>query len=145
MKIKIGLPLGIMFSFILLSVGLVFSQEPTAQMPTAQEAVPESEAQWIWGDVISTDPIAKKILVRYLDYETDAEKEISIDVDDNTTYENAKSIDEIRPKDTLSIDYTITPDGKNLAKNISVERPEGAEVLPEESVQEEPKVVPGLE
>ena len=126
MKIKMILVLGIMFSFILISTGLIFSQEQAAEKPPAQEVPSEPETQWIWGEVVSVDTASRKILVKYLDYETDAEKEINIDVDDKTTYENVKSVDEIKPQDTLSIDYIINPDGRNIAKDISVEKPEGA-------------------
>ncbi len=145
MKIKMILVLGIMFSFILISTGLIFSQEQAAEKPPAQEVPSEPETQWIWGEVVSVDTAAKKILVKYLDYETDTEKEINIVVDDKTTYENVKSVDEIKPQDTLSIDYIINPDGRNIAKNISIEKPEGAQTLPEETPKEEPKAVPGLE
>lgn len=144
MKIKINLVLGLISSFILISTAIVFSQE-TVEKPAAQEMLLEPETQWIWGDVVSVDTTAQKILVKYLDYETDTEKEINIDVDDKTNYENVKSVDEIKPQDILSIDYIINPDGRNIAKNISVERPEGAETLPQEGTPEEPKAVPGLE
>ncbi|MDP3731414.1 MAG: hypothetical protein Q8R31_00065, partial [Candidatus Omnitrophota bacterium] len=127
------------------NAGIVFSQEQAAEKPLAQEVPSEPETQWVWGDVVSVDTAAKKILVKYLDYETDTEKEININVDDKTTYENVKSIDEIKPQDTLSVDYMVSPDGSNIARNISVEKPEGTEALPEETPKEEPKVVPGLE
>ena len=38
-----------------------------------------------------------------------------------------KSFNEIKIKDTLSVDYKVTSAGKNLAKNISFEK---AEILP---------------
>ena len=145
MKIKMSLVLGIMLSFILINAGMVFSQEQAAEKPLAQEALSEPETQWVWGDVVSVDTAAKKILVKYLDYETDTEKEINIIVDDKTTYENVKSIDEIKPQETLSVDYVVNPDGNNLARNISVEKPEGAETLPQDTPGEEPKAAPGLE
>jgi hypothetical protein len=145
MKIKMSLVLGIMFSFILISTGLIFSQDEAAEKPPAEEVPSEPETLWIWGEVVSVDAAAKKVLVKYLDYETDTEKEINIVVDDKTTYENVKSVDEIKPQDTLSIDYMISPDGSNIARNISVEKPEGIQTLPEGSIKEEPKAVPGLE
>jgi len=144
MKIKINLVLWLIFSFILISTGLIFSQEQTAEKPLAQEAPSEPETLWIWGDVVSVDAAAKKILVKYLDYETDTDREINIVVDDKTTYENVKSVDEIKPQDILTVDYIINPDNNNIARNISVEKPEGAQTLPEEN-KEEPKVIPGLE
>jgi len=145
MKIKTTLFLGIIFFSIFISTGLVFSQEQTAGKPPAQQAPLEPEAQWIWGDVVSVDTAAKKMLVKYLDYETDTEKEISIDVEDKTTYENVKSIDEIKPQDTLSIDYAVSSDGRNIAKNVSVEKPESPQALPSETPKEEPKTAPTLE
>ena len=122
----------------LLLVGSVFaqdsSQENAAQPATKDIVVPqnmnttqapaESETQWIWGEVVSADSASKSVTIKYLDYETDQEKDMVIGVDEKTTYENIKSIDEIKPKDTLSIDYIAGPDGKNVAKNISLEKPE---------------------
>jgi len=145
MKIRISLFLGIVSSFILISTCPVFSQELATDKPAAQESPSEADTQWIWGDVVSVDAAAKKILVKYLDYETDTEKEINIIVDDKTTYENVKSVDEIKPLDTLSIDYMISPDGRNIAKNISVERPESVPTLPQEGIKEEPGAATGLE
>jgi hypothetical protein len=119
--------LGIILATILICAGSAFSQEQAAKKPLAQEVTSETESQWIWGDVVSVDPVAKKLVVKYLDYETDTEKEINIELDDKTTYENVKSADEIKAMDTLSVDYTVSTGGKNIAKNISVERPEGVQ------------------
>ena len=96
----------------------------------AEEAKVEPEIQWVWGEVVSTNPINNELLVKYVDYDTDSEKEITISTDDKTTYENAKSIDEIKVGDSVSIDYIISADGKNLAKNISLEKPEITEETP---------------
>ncbi len=116
---------------------------PTAIEPQETPLVTGPEVQWLWGEVVSVDTTAKTMIVKYLDYETDTEKEITINVDDKTTYENAKSLDEIKTQDTLSIDY-VAVDGKDIAKNISVEKNEGVQALPEES-KEEPNPTPGLE
>jgi len=145
MKIKMKFVLGIALFFILINTCLVFSQELATDKPAAQESPSEADTQWIWGDVVSVDAATKKILVKYLDYETENEKEINIEVDDKTTYENVKSVDEIKPLDTLSIDYIINPDDRNIAKNISVERPESVPTLPQEGIKEEPSGAPGLE
>jgi hypothetical protein len=74
--------------------------------------------------VISIDGQKGELAVKYLDYETDQEKEIVIGTDDKTAYENARSLVDIKPKDTLSIDYVVNAEGKNIAKNISLEQPE---------------------
>ena len=105
----------------------------STQVTPAQEMDIESETQWVWGEVVSVDTAAKTIKVKYFDYDSDTEKEITVAMDDKTAYENVKSIDEIKPKDTLSIDYIIGPEGKVIAKNISVEKTEGVQApLPEE-------------
>ena len=134
----------------LLLVGSVFaqdsSQENAAQPATKDIVVPqnvnttqptsEPETQWIWGEVVSADSASKSVAIKYLDYETDQEKDMTIGVDEKTTYENIKSIDEIKPKDTLSIDYIAGADGKNIAKNVSLEKPESAPA-PQEAPSEE--------
>lgn len=136
MKIKMGFILGIAASLILISAGTILSQdysvsgeassptEVTAPVDVAAATQNEPEVQWVWGEVLSLDAQNKAFVVKYLDYENDQEKELTINVDDKTTYENIKSIEEIKPTDTLSIDYTVTADGKNIAKNISLEKPE---------------------
>lgn len=93
------------------------------QPPAPQD---ESEMQWVWGEVVSVDPQSKAVVVKYLDYETDQEEDMTINVDDKTVYDNLKSPDDILPKDTLSIDYIVTSDNLNLARNISKEAAEVA-------------------
>ncbi len=44
--------------------------------------------------------------------------------------ENIKSFDELKLNDTVSIDYIVSPDGKNIAKYISTEKPEAEEIQP---------------
>lgn len=119
--------LGILISLTLLNSNMVFSQEKAASdLPSAPMGNPEPEMQWVWGEVVSVDTASNTITVKYLDYETDAEKQITIIVDVKTTLENIKSLTEIQPKDTVSVDYMAGPEGKSLAKNISVEKPEEA-------------------
>jgi len=99
----------------------------------------EPETQWLWGEVISADATSGQLLVKYIDYETDNEKEITLVTSAETTYENVAALAEIKPKDTASIDYLVTSDGKNLAKHISVER---IETPPVESVTPPESVIP---
>lgn len=124
---------------IFLAISSIYAQQESAQAPAA-EAVTEPEAQWLWGEVISVDANTRQIAVKYFDYETDAEKEMTISADDKTTYENVKSILEIKPLDTLSVDYTVGLDGKNIAKNISVEKAESnLGVTQEEAAEGKPE------
>ena len=105
-------------------------QEPPAA-PITTEVREGSGTQWVWGEVVSLDTENKTILVKYLDYETDQEKEISKGVSDKTTYENIKSLDEIKPQDSVSIDYSVSPENMNIATNISLEKAESQPLPPE--------------
>ncbi len=96
----------------------------------------ENETQWAWGEVVNLDSAAKTITLKYLDYETDQEKNIAIVIDDKTAFENIKSFDEIKVKDTLSIDYIAAPDGKNLAKNIGLESVDSSSAVPVQAVED---------
>lgn len=109
-----------------------------AVTPEVTPAAAEPETQWIWGEVVSVDIPANEISVKYLDYETDNEKEMKIGVNEKTTYENAGSINDLKAGNTISVDYVSTPDGKNTAKNISIEKPEEATVPPVEPPVEAP-------
>ncbi len=100
--------------------------EQTAQAP----AFNESDTQWLWGEVNSLDIPNNELAINYFDYETDSEKEIKIKIGDNTTYENVKSLNDIKLNDTISVDYALSPDGKYIAKNISIEKPEETSPLP---------------
>jgi len=135
MKRKTGLILAITASLIFISANLIFSQE----------AQNNPDTQWVWGEVSTLDTQNKAILVKYFDYETDQEKEININIDDKTTYENIKSMDELKPKDTVSIDYIVSPDGKNIAKNISIEKPENTQNVQEGNTTEQKVSAPAEE
>ncbi len=116
--------LGIILSFVFINSIPVFAQEQATQGGAVPQAQGQEDAQWVWGEVSSIDAENKAFVVKYLDYETDQEKEITINTDERTTYENIKSLEEMKANDTLSVDYTIGSDGKNIAKNVSIERPE---------------------
>ncbi|MFH1458141.1 MAG: hypothetical protein ABIG31_03110 [Candidatus Omnitrophota bacterium] len=104
-------------------------------------AVPQSEGagdiQWVWGDVVNVDTQNKALTVKYLDYETDQEKEISVSIDDKTTFENIKALGEVKAGDVVSVDYSASSDGSNIAKNISVEKPEAMTGMQEPGMEEE--------
>ena len=123
-------------SLLILAVaGFAFSEDQTADSnalpvsaPVATAAVPQDNSdsvntQWVWGEVTNVDAQNKSFGLKYLDYETDQEKEMTINTDYSTNYDNAKALDEIQPKDNVSVDY-IVKDGKNIAKAIGLERAE---------------------
>lgn len=145
----------ILYGFILFTVitSTVLAEEvavaPSDPVVSAsdQQAAPKNESvtQWVWGEVVNLDSAAKTVTLKYLDYETDQEKELVLVADDKTVLENIKSLDEIKLKDTLSVDYITGLDGKNIAKNINLEKPDSAPVVPVEAavpaVMEQPAAV----
>jgi hypothetical protein len=142
MKLISGLILIAGICLFCLSTEIIFAADKTIYEELTAPA--ETETQWLWGEVVSVDLQKNELLVKYLDYETDQEKEVKINVDDKTIYENASSMLEIKPLDTVSIDYIISPDGSNLAGNISLEKLENEGVL-EEAIPEEPGGIGNME
>ena len=126
---KIVLALGIAALVFSASQAAFCQEADTAQQPGAQD-----ETQWIWGEVVTVDGDKGEISVTYLDYDTDEEKQIIICVDENTKYENVKSLAEINHQDAVSIDYLALAD-KNIAQNISVDKTD--EIEPPETVASE--------
>ncbi len=134
MKTKIIVILSL---FILTGAGFAFSEDqaadtkalttsvPSAAMPAVEESSELPNTQWVWGEVTSIDAQNKALNLKYLDYETDQEKEMSVATDDSTVYENAKMLSDIQPKDNISVDYVVK-DGKNIAKTIGLEKAEDA-------------------
>jgi hypothetical protein len=119
---------------ILATTQIVLAQEAAvapidSQAVTSDQEVPspkDNDMQWAWGEVTHLDGQAKTINLKYLDYETDQEKELVLVVDEKTTFENIKDFNELKLNDTLSIDYVLGADNQNIAKNISFERPEAS-------------------
>lgn len=127
---KLFLIIGVLLS--LTGINTAFSQEESiAQIPLVQESNSEPEVQWIWGEVTSVDVSNNKVNVKYLDFENDIEKETTITIDEKTTYDNISSISQLKPNDIVSVDYTPAPGGVNIAKSISIEKPEENQTLKE--------------
>lgn len=127
-KADVFLITGFIIATFLLGIALAQSEHPAAATQAEHPAAPETavstepEMQWLWGEVVSVDAARGQIIVKYLDYDTDTEKQMEITTDAKTVFENVKSIDEVKPQDTVSIDYSVTAEGKNIAGMISVEK-----------------------
>jgi len=118
-------------SLLLLFNGLSFCQEAGEQTQNVTEnQTVEPEDSWLWGDVVSLDTAAGQLVLKYIDYESDSEKKVSVYTSAETTYENVSGLAEIKPEDTVSVDYITAADGKITAKHISVEK---LESVPEEA------------
>jgi hypothetical protein len=111
--------------------------EGNAAKPDETLSLGEPDILWLWGEVNSIDSGKGIISIKYLDYETDTEKEAVIYADDKTTYENAKSLTDIKPKDIVSVDYVTGAQGSSIARNISVERPEDTQAMGEGTALDE--------
>ncbi len=132
MKVRLGIISAIIGLCVFINAGLVLAQEPVVINPPSvltPQGDEDSDVQWVWGEVAGLDIPNKTITLKYLDYETSEEKQISLAVNSLTGYEGVKSLEEIGLKDTLSIDYIIS-NGKNIVKNISLEKPENTSVTP---------------
>jgi Cu/Ag efflux protein CusF len=122
------------------ALGLILSA--AAGRVCAQEAAAPAESnstdiQWVWGEVTSVDPAAKSLSVKYLDYDTDEEKTMNMTVSDTTTFQEVKSLEGIKAQDTVSIEYAAK-EGKNYAKDITVEKVEDAADAGNEQMQQVP-------
>ena len=112
----------------------VFSEDTTEAPPVKpgqeQEAAAPAQADktkdfsWVWGEITKVDAGLGQVVLKYLDYETDTEKELPLIVDASTNFENVAGINDIKSGDYASVDYVAASDGKNLAKNISIEKPD---------------------
>ena len=111
------------FAFTVSSI-LIFAGMGLAQQDWSTDISSVPDVQWLWGEVVSVDAAKAEVTVRYLDYESEEEKQVVVVVDDKTAFENVASLAQIKVADTVSVDYVVEKGGKNLAKNISVERPE---------------------
>ncbi|MFA5095845.1 MAG: hypothetical protein WC478_00690 [Candidatus Omnitrophota bacterium] len=123
---KIGMVL-ILALLVLAGFGPAYSEEEPGIDPAGAMANAPN-TQWAWGEVTAVDVPGKAITMKYLDYETDQEKELLLAVDDSTSYENAASLEQIQPKDNLSVDYAYE-EGRNIAKGISVEKTDDPEAV----------------
>ncbi len=107
-----------------LNAGLSFGQEevtPSGEGEGSRENAAIAQMQWLWGEVVSLDPGTNQMLVRFVNYETSSEQEIIMNVDTQTVYEGVKSIYDIKASDAVTIDYIVTTEGENIARNVSVE------------------------
>jgi len=148
MRARSGIIIVLSVSLIFLSSIIAFAQESqiiTGPDVSIDKDSDEAGVQWLWGEVLNVDSVYKQVRVRFLDFLNDTERELLLTVDADTTYENISSLEEIKPKDNLSIDYIVTADGLYLAKYIGLEEAKiGTDWnLPQE--EESVSSVPGAE
>ncbi|MDP2938556.1 MAG: DUF5666 domain-containing protein [Candidatus Omnitrophota bacterium] len=123
------------------------SQMPTPTVSSESTPLKEAkpiteEARWVWAEVISVDTANNQALVKYLDYDTDEEKELTIVIDDNTRFENAEGIKAIAVGDNVGVDYVLNDKGQAVAKSIALEK---AEAMPKPATEETIELTPQKE
>lgn len=116
------------FTFVaamFLLAGCVFVLAQDEEGPGEAVAIEAEDARlkWCAGKVVSIDAPSGAVVLKTLDYESGKDTDISIFADGSTVYDNLNSFSEIKPLDSLSIDYSVTKEGKNLAKSINLELP----------------------
>ncbi len=124
-----------------LSAGAYAQEKPEIPEQDVPAAVSSEEENisWVWGEVKSVDPALSTATVIYMDYQTDEEKDLVLEVNTQTKFEGVDGLSLLKAGDTAGIDYSVI-DGKNIARNISVEK---IEALPE--AVDEPVTEPAAE
>ena len=114
------------------------------QAGTIEASKIEVNTDWLWGEVVSVDVSANNLMVRYLDFNIDEEKEATIRIDAQTILEGVKSVAEISAGDIVSIDFVKESDTINLGKKVLVEKPDSIDLIaqPESKVSEVKKDAP---
>ena len=103
-----------------LTTSQAFSQQAVLTEEGLEFSMQENE-EWVLGDVIALDLENKQLILGYIDYQANEEKEIVISVNSATDYTNVDSLKDIKIDAVVAIDYRISPEGEALALNIIVE------------------------
>lgn len=111
-------------ALFILGVTFLHQEASFSQEAAPKEAQVEQETEWLWGEVVSIDEASGKITIKYLNYENDTEEQATLTVSEKTVYENTTSLSQIKPNDTVSIDYIISNQGEKIIKTINLEKPE---------------------
>lgn len=105
-----------------------------AETPSATEPKPAAaeskEIKWVWGEVSSVDAPNNKIIIKYLNYDTDVEETLVITVDGSTRFENSEGINAVKVGDNVGVDYMLGASGEAVAKSIALEK---SEAMPEKT------------
>lgn len=129
-----------------LTIGLghslnVYAQE--AQPAPVPEAAPAMEGQEAYGEVVSVDANAGTVAITEYDYEKDQDINKTYTVDKAATYENVKSLNEIKVGDWVALTLKPEKEGVNIATSVYVERYDiGEEAVPVVPTAPAPAVVP---
>ncbi len=108
------------------------------------ESQGQDNTEWVWGEVVSVDAVNNTLIVKYFDYEKEQEKQVTFYSYNKTEFENITSLGDLKPTDSVSIDYFVAEGGKNFIQEISLDKPdsesdsdtEEEEINPKDLIQE---------
>ena len=109
------------------------------QAPAAPAAAP-AEGQEAYGEAVSVDANAGKIEITEYDYEKDEDINKAYQIDKAATYENVKSLAEVKVGDWVALTLKPQKDGTSLAVSVYVEKYD----IPEEEAAPIAPVAPAV-
>jgi hypothetical protein len=98
-----------------------------AFMPANSSAEASEDSFYSYGEVLSVTQ--DQIMVREFDYATGEEKDAVYYISAGTTFDVVESADQIRPGDLIDVEFIVSPDGRNIAKEVFVDSIEDYEEL----------------
>ncbi len=113
--------LAIILSLVVVLSYAVNSEAQEAKGPTANQPV-AADAQEAYGEVVSIDTTAGAITITEYDYEKDEDVNRSYNVDKAATYENVKSLSEVKVGDWVALTLKPQKGGTPTATSVYVER-----------------------
>ena len=103
-----------------------------ALTPISSVAQDEDQFLYSYGEVLSV--AQDQIMVREFDYATGEEKDVVYYITADTILDSVESVDQIRPSDLVDVEFMVSEDGKNIAKEILIDKIEDYEEIDEEIV-----------
>jgi len=103
-----------------------------ALTPINSVAQEEDQFFYSYGEVLSV--AQDQIMVREFDYATGEEKDVVYYISADTILDSVESVDQIKPSDLVDVEFMVSEDGKNIAREILVDRIEDYEEIDEEIV-----------
>jgi len=103
-----------------------------ALTPINSVAQDEDQFFYSYGEVLSV--AQDQIMVREFDYATGEEKDVVYYITADTLLDSVESVDQIKSSDLVDVEFMVSEDGKNIAREILVDRIEDYEEIDEEIV-----------
>jgi hypothetical protein len=96
-----------------------------AFMPVNSSAQDDVESFYSYGEVLSV--MQDQVMIREFDYATGEEKDAVYFISSATTFDMVESVDQIKPGDLVDVEFVVSEDGRNIAREIFVDNIEDYE------------------